>query len=117
MTDTNEQTLPNNPPKRKPRKEKPFFTMENWDDERVARKHIRGSMDEIRSRLKDEEGIKTQFKKKRHEDGTQSYAIFYGRPEAEGKRVVYSDHDYLAVHFDPARKLPGGRRPKKKAQK
>lgn len=109
MTTENEQTLP-----KRPRKVRQFFTMEDWQDEVIARKHIRASIDDIRARLKDD-GIKTQFRKVRGDDGIQSYAIFYGRPEGNGKKVVYSDNDYLAIHFDPSRKFPGGRRFKKKS--
>ena len=108
MTNETEQTLPKRPKKPVPQ----FFTMENWQDEVLSRKHIKNSFEDIRGRLKDD-GIKTQFKKVRGEDGIQSYAIFYGRPEKQGKRVVYSDDDYLAIHFDPSRKFPGGRRPRK----
>jgi quinol monooxygenase YgiN len=110
MTTQNEQTLPNTTPTgKKPRKERQFFTMEDWKDEVVARKHIKNSFEDIRQRLKDE-GTKTRFKKVRHEDGIQSYAIFY-----EGANGGYSDGDYLAIHFDPARKFSDGRRrPKKK---
>jgi len=114
MTTDNEQALRNDTPvqNKRPRKVRQFFTMEDWDDERRARKFIRPSMDDIRARLK-QDGIKTQFRKVKHEDGTQSYAIFYGRPEEQGKKVVYSDDDYLAIHFDPTRNFPGGRRPRK----
>lgn len=121
MTNDNEQALRNDTPvqNKRPRKVRQFFTMEDWDDERVARKFIRSSFDDIRQRLKDE-GMKTQFRKPRHDDGTQSYAIFYGREEVVKKndgstetKIVYSDNDYLAIHFDPSRKFPGGRRRKK----
>jgi hypothetical protein len=96
MTTQNEQTLPNTTPTgKKPRKERQFFTMEDWKDEVVARKHIKNSFEDIRQRLKDE-GTKTRFKKVRHEDGIQSYAIFY-----EGANGGYKFSD-------------GRRRPKKK---
>lgn len=115
MTQDNEQALRNN----RKRNVRQSFTMEDWDDERMARKFIRPSFDDIRQRLRDD-GIKTQFRKPRHEDGTQSYAIFYGRKETVTKKdgskeikIVYSDNDYLAIHFDPSRKFPGGRRRKK----
>jgi len=108
MTTENEQTLP-----RKTKKPvRQFFTMENWQDESIARKHIKNSFEDIRGRLKDD-GIKTQMKKKRGDDKVQTYVIFYGRPEtvkkkngSTEKQIVFSDDDYLAIHYDPQRKFP-----------
>ena len=115
MSDTNEQTLP----KRLKKPVRQFFTMEHWQDENIARKHIKTSFEDIRASLKDA-GIKTQFRKERGSDGIQTYAIFYGRPETvkkkDGsveKKIVFSDHDYLAIHFDPSRKFPRPGRKKK----
>lgn len=116
MTENTEQTLPTTP--KLIRKPKPqFFTMENWKDEIIARKHIKGSFEDIRARLKDD-GIVSQFRKVRHDDGVQSYAIFYGRESVDkkgNKKITYSDGDYLAIHFDPMREFPQtGRKGKKK---
>ena len=118
MSQENEQTLQTEPV-RKIRKPKPQrFSMDNWDDERAARKFIKPSFEDIRARLKGD-GIKTQFKKVRHEDGIQSYAIFFGREETvtkkdgtQEKKIVFSDNDYVAVHYDPSRKFPRPQRRK-----
>ena len=112
MSETTGQTLPTR--KKKPVRQ--FFTMENWKDEILARKHIKNSFEDIRGRLKDK-NIGTQLRKVREDDGYQTYAIFYGRESVDkngNKKITYSDGDYLAIHYDPQRKfLSTGRKPKK----
>jgi hypothetical protein len=114
MTTETEQTLP----KRTKKPVRQTFSLDYMQDEAIARKHIKNSMEDIRARLKDE-GVKTQLKKKRHDDGVQSYAVFYGRKEvvtkkdgSKEKRIVFSDNDYLAIHYDPQRKFQNPRRKK-----
>lgn len=104
---------------KKPRRQ--VFSMDFWDDEIDARRHIPQNMKLIQQKAKSD-GIPTRFLKPKvdKETGITAIGVAFGNEEVvvtkdgtKKTKIVFDGNDYIKVHYDRSRRLPKTRRKKK----
>ncbi len=108
IASTDEKPAPPKKQTRKQRMEETTFSMNFWEDERIARKFIKESLLFIVQKSNDE-GVKAHFSRlKDNGDGLAVMEVQFSQEVIENgkKSIVFSGDDYIRVTFDPNRKFP-----------
>lgn len=108
---------------KKVRKERQTFSLDEWDDEKEAHKHIRSNFyDHMPQRLASLDGIKTRKVTTKNDDGTHTLKVVWAHDEIRTTKsgakevvTVFDDEsDYVAITYDPQRKFKTqGRKPRR----
>ena len=113
MSETNSPVTSVKPTTKKREVEEKTFSMNFWEDERLARKAIKENLMFIAQKSNDR-GVKAHFSRtKDNGDGTQTLEVQFAETEekvnkdgSKETKHVFSGNNYLKVTYDPARKFP-----------